>query len=109
MHSEYWELSETATRLIHTAKREGGRVISVGTTAVRLLENAALVGESDESLLPGSGWVDLFITPWLSIPRHRRADNKLPPAALDAADAGLRFRRTGACAERVSSSCRESL
>ncbi len=63
MHSEYWELSETATRLIHTAKREGGRVISVGTTAVRLLENAALVGESGESLLPGSGWVDLFITP----------------------------------------------
>ena len=64
MHSEYWELSESAASMINDAKSEGRRVISVGTTAVRLLENAALQdSEPDRLLKPGSGWVDLFITP----------------------------------------------
>ena len=64
MHSEYWELSELAASKINRAKREGRRVISVGTTAVRLLENAALLGDGADGLLrEGSGWVDLFITP----------------------------------------------
>ncbi len=64
MHSEYWELSESAASMINNAKSEGRRVISVGTTAVRLLENAALQDSGPDSFLkPGSGWVDLFITP----------------------------------------------
>ncbi len=64
MHSEYWELSESAALGINAAKAEGRRVISVGTTAVRLLENAALSsGGADVALSAGSGWVDLFITP----------------------------------------------
>ena len=64
MHSEYWELSESAASMINNAKSEGKRVISVGTTAVRLLENAALQDSGPDSFLkPGSGWVDLFITP----------------------------------------------
>ncbi len=64
MHSEYWELSESAASMINDAKSEGRRVISVGTTAVRLLENAALRDSGPDSFLkPGSGWVDLFITP----------------------------------------------
>ena len=64
MHSEYWEMSATSADAINSAKREGRRVISVGTTAVRLLENAAILGDGADSLLKeGSGWVDLFITP----------------------------------------------
>ncbi|MXX52885.1 MAG: tRNA preQ1(34) S-adenosylmethionine ribosyltransferase-isomerase QueA [Dehalococcoidia bacterium] len=64
MHSEYWELSATSADAINRAKREGRRVISVGTTAVRLLENAATLGDgADKFLTEGSGWVDLFITP----------------------------------------------
>ena len=64
MHSEYWELSATSAGAINRAKSEGRRVISVGTTAVRLLENAALLcGGADGLLKEGSGWVDLFITP----------------------------------------------
>ena len=64
MHSEYWELSESAAAAINRAKSDGRRVISVGTTAVRLLENAAILNlDSDGSLRAGSGWVDLFITP----------------------------------------------
>ena len=41
MHSEYWRLSPHAADAINRARAEGRRVISVGTTAVRLLEHAA--------------------------------------------------------------------
>ena len=60
MHSEYWEVSESAARAVSAAKADGRRVISVGTTAARLLENAAA---EDGSLAAGSGWANLFITP----------------------------------------------
>ena len=60
MHSEYWEISESAANAVSAAKSDGRRVISVGTTAVRLLENAAA---RDGSIAAGSGWVDMFITP----------------------------------------------
>ena len=64
MHSEYWDLSAASADAINRAKREGRRVVSVGTTAVRLLENAAMLGGDSHGLLEeGSGWVDLFITP----------------------------------------------
>ena len=64
MHSEQWELSRKAADAINAARIEGRRIISVGTTAVRLLENAALVSRGCGRLVsPGSGWVDLFITP----------------------------------------------
>jgi len=43
MHSEYWELSRDVCNRINLAKTEGRRVISVGTTVVRLLENAARI------------------------------------------------------------------
>ena len=62
MHAEYYELSPEAADAIRGAKAEGRRVISVGTTAVRLLEHAASLSEDG---LPhaGSGWADIFITP----------------------------------------------
>ena len=62
MHAEYWELSPEAADAIRGAKAEGRRVISVGTTAVRLLENAATLSE-DGLPQAGSGWADIFITP----------------------------------------------
>ena len=62
MHSEYWELSRDAADGIRGAKTEGRRIISVGTTAVRLLEHAA--SQSSDGLpRAGSGWADIFITP----------------------------------------------
>ena len=64
MHSERWELSAAAASAIDAARSDGRRVISVGTTAVRLLENAALIeGDSSRLVSPGAGDVDLFITP----------------------------------------------
>ena len=62
MHAEYWELSSDAAEAIRRAKAEGRRIISVGTTAVRLLENAATLSE-DDMPQAGSGWADIFITP----------------------------------------------
>ncbi len=64
MHAEQWELSSEAADAINSARAEGRRIISVGTTAVRLLENAALVNQDKDRLVsPGAGWVNLFISP----------------------------------------------
>ena len=41
MHAEYYEISEAAAEEINTAKREGRRVVCVGTTSVRTLETAS--------------------------------------------------------------------
>jgi S-adenosylmethionine:tRNA ribosyltransferase-isomerase len=62
MHPEYWELSPDAAEAIGKAKSEGRRVISIGTTAVRLMEQAAAVSV-DPNVSPGSGWADIFIYP----------------------------------------------
>ena len=66
MHSEHWELSEKAAQAINDAKRQSRRVVSVGTTAVRLLEHAALLNErsdTHQAVAAGSGWTGLFIHP----------------------------------------------
>ena len=64
MHAEFYSLSEGSTETINRAKREGRRVIAVGTTTVRLLEYAAtLGGEGPDALTAGSGWADIFIYP----------------------------------------------
>ena len=60
MHSEYWELSREAADAINRARSDGRRIVSVGTTAVRLLESAA---DDQGSLAAGSGWADLLILP----------------------------------------------
>jgi S-adenosylmethionine:tRNA ribosyltransferase-isomerase len=41
MHSEFYEIGEQAAEIINNAKREGRRVIAVGTTSVRTLESVA--------------------------------------------------------------------
>lgn len=62
MHSEFWSVGKNSAERIRLAKDEGRRVIAVGTTVVRLLENAAQISD-DSQLSSGSGWVDLFINP----------------------------------------------
>ncbi len=59
MHSEYVEVTEEACQQIRAARERGGRVIAVGTTAVRSLESASQRGE----LLPFSSETQIFITP----------------------------------------------
>ena len=60
MHSEYYEITEETAETVNRTKKDGGRVICVGTTSCRTLETAA--GE-DGVLHAGSGWTDIFIYP----------------------------------------------
>ncbi|HKD35484.1 MAG TPA: S-adenosylmethionine:tRNA ribosyltransferase-isomerase, partial [Pirellulales bacterium] len=59
MHSEWGEIVAATAERIETNRRDGGRVIAVGTTAVRVLESAATPG----TVGPWSGWTELFIRP----------------------------------------------
>jgi S-adenosylmethionine:tRNA ribosyltransferase-isomerase len=60
MHAEWGEItSETATQL-NRAREEGGRIVAVGTTSLRLLESAA--GE-DGKIHPFNADTSIFITP----------------------------------------------
>ena len=60
MHSEFFQISEEAADLVNTTRKNGGRIISVGTTSTRTLEAAA---EADGTLHAKSGWTDIFIYP----------------------------------------------
>lgn len=60
MHSEYYELSKESADAINNTKKNGGKVISVGTTSTRTIETIA---NKDGILEPRSGWTDIFIYP----------------------------------------------
>ena len=102
MHAEQWELDPPAAAAISAAKREGRRVVSVGTTAVRLLEQAAAVSATDHDAV-GSGRrlgrpVHL---PGVRVQGDRHARDQLPPAPIVAADAHQRIRRPRAGSPRL--------
>ena len=60
MHSEHYEIPEETARLINETKKNGGRVIAVGTTSCRTLESvASFYGE----IKPCEGFTDIFIYP----------------------------------------------
>lgn len=59
MHREFYSVPPETVERIQETKRRGGRIIAVGTTAVRTLESAAATGQ----LVAGSGWSELFIYP----------------------------------------------
>ncbi len=60
MHSEYYELSENEAEKINEAKRNGKRVISVGTTSTRTLET---IGDENGFVRAQRGWTEIFIFP----------------------------------------------
>lgn len=59
MHREFYTVSQEAADAINKAKREGRRIIAVGTTSVRTLESA---GASRE-MKAGGSWTSIFIYP----------------------------------------------
>ena len=59
MHREFFQISQEVVDRILQTKNSGGRIIAIGTTAVRTMESAAKSG----ALTAGSGWSDLFIYP----------------------------------------------
>ena len=60
MHSEHYEIPEETARLINETKRNGKRVIAVGTTSCRTLESVA---KKEGCVCPSEGWTDIFIYP----------------------------------------------
>ncbi len=60
MHSEYYEMNEETANILNKAKEEGKRIISVGTTSVRVLET---VMNKYNYFCKCSGWTDIFIYP----------------------------------------------
>ena len=67
MHAEWGQVTQVAADEINATRAAGGRIIPVGTTALRLIESAA----SDGGLGPWEGPTDIFITPGF---RFRIAD-----------------------------------
>ncbi len=60
MHSEYYSVSEQAAERLNLAKKEGRRIIAVGTTSVRVLESST---GNDGMIHAGSGETSVFIYP----------------------------------------------
>jgi S-adenosylmethionine:tRNA ribosyltransferase-isomerase len=60
MHPEWGSMSAETAAALNAARRSGGRIVAVGSTALRLLETAA---GDDGALAPFSGETALFITP----------------------------------------------
>jgi len=59
MESEFYRLPADTARAVRETRRNGHRVVAVGTTTCRVLESVAAGGEITEA----SGWTDLFICP----------------------------------------------
>jgi S-adenosylmethionine:tRNA ribosyltransferase-isomerase len=59
MHEERFEVSEAAVEAVEACRARGGRVVAVGTTAIRTLESAF----RDGCLRPGAGRTSLFVRP----------------------------------------------
>ena len=68
MHAEIGEITPALAEIVNSTKAEGGRIVAVGTTVLRLLESAAT---ADGKLHPFDAETDIFITPGF---RFRIAD-----------------------------------
>ena len=60
MNSEYYVVEKEEADKINNARKNGGRIISVGTTSTRTLES---VTDENGVVQPGSGWTKIFIYP----------------------------------------------
>ena len=60
MHSEFYVLDEKNAEIINNAKKNGGKIVAVGTTSTRTLETIA---DENGFLKPSTGWTDIFIYP----------------------------------------------
>ena len=60
MHSEFYQLSESTAKVLDKAKKEGKRIVAVGTTSVRTLET---IYQKHQAFIADSGFTDIFIYP----------------------------------------------
>lgn len=61
MHAEFYEMNEETAEELNRVRKEGGRIISVGTTSTRTLETIA--STYDGEFKASSGWTSIFIYP----------------------------------------------
>ena len=61
MHREHYELSEKTAQMINDTKKNGGRVIAVGTTSCLTIESVASF--HDGKIVADDGWTSIFIYP----------------------------------------------
>lgn len=61
MHSEFYIVSAETAKLLNEVRRNGGRIISVGTTSTRTLETIA--SENEGVFTEQTGWTNIFIYP----------------------------------------------
>jgi S-adenosylmethionine:tRNA ribosyltransferase-isomerase len=61
MHAEWGEVPAETARAVNETRANGGRVVSIGTTALRLLESVARL--HDGAIKPWRGETDIFIVP----------------------------------------------
>jgi S-adenosylmethionine:tRNA ribosyltransferase-isomerase len=59
-YPEYFKVPTATAHRVNAARRDGGRVIAVGTTVVRALET---VVDRSGKVHPGNGWTDMIVTP----------------------------------------------
>jgi S-adenosylmethionine:tRNA ribosyltransferase-isomerase len=59
-YPERYSVPLATAQVVNATRREGGRVVAVGTTVVRALETVA---DEHGDVHPGSGWTDLVVTP----------------------------------------------
>lgn len=60
MHSEFYTIHEDVAEKINKAKKQGRRIVAVGTTSIRTLESAA---DEKGQVKASRGWTDIFIYP----------------------------------------------
>lgn len=60
MHSEYYNIDKEQAEIINNTKKNGGKIIAVGTTSTRTLESIA---DENGFIKAKSGWTDIFIYP----------------------------------------------
>ncbi len=60
MHSEHYYMPKSTEELINNTKKNGGRVIAVGTTSCRTVESVA---QADGRVVSGEGFTDIFMYP----------------------------------------------
>ena len=60
MHSEFYQLDEENAKLINDTKKNGKKVVTVGTTSTRTLETIA---DENGTVKAQNGWTDIFIYP----------------------------------------------
>lgn len=61
MHGEFYQLNEETAQVLNQVRENGGRIVAVGTTAVRTLETIAATETG--MFHSSSGWTDIFIYP----------------------------------------------